>query len=239
MNKAKLLKLSKVLLQLSETITDKGTLIATEELVVGVEVFIENEGEFIPAADGEYLTAKEKIEVRDGKVESIEVLEESKPEEIQIEESLSKAEFFAKSYTEIMKKLADAIPGAWIVEAGDGWCVAGIYEDDAEKFYRYTYSLDAQDEVILGDKTEVYPRFVTKEEADTLEFSVDQNLLDEKDLRIQELEGLLKDRDAVIAELTEKLKELTDKPVAEPVKMNSVVVNQKTNTNPALKFFQN
>lgn len=239
MNKAKLLKLSKVLLQLSETITDKGTLIATEELVVGVEVFVENEGEFIPAADGEYLTAKEKIEVRDGKVESIEVLEESEPVEIQIEESLSKAEFFAKSYTEIMKKLADAIPDAWIVEAGDGWCVAGIYEDDAEKFYRYTYSLDAQDEVILGDKTEVYPRFVTKEEADTLEFSVDQNLLDEKDLRIQELEGLLKDRDAVIAELTEKLKELTDKPVAEPVKMNSVVVNQKTNTNPALKFFQN
>lgn len=239
MNKAKLLKLSKVLLQLSETITDKGTLIATEELVVGVEVFVENEGEFIPAADGEYLTAKEKIEVRDGKVESIEVLEESEPVEIQIEESLSKAEFFAKSYTEIMKKLADAIPGAWIVEAGDGWCVASVYEDDAEKFYRYTYSLDAQDEVILGDKTEVYPRFVTKEEADTLEFSVDQNLLDEKDLRIQELEGLLKDRDAVIAELTEKLKELTDKPVAEPVKMNSVVVNQKTNTNPALKFFQN
>lgn len=239
MNKAKLLKLSKVLLQLSETITDKGTLIATEELVVGVEVFVENEGEFIPAADGEYLTAKEKIEVRDGKVESIEVLEESEPVEIQIEQTLSKAEFFAKSYTEIMKKLADAIPGAWIVEAGDGWCVAGIYEDDAEKFYRYTYSLDAQDEVILGDKTEVYPRFVTKEEADTLEFSVDQKLLDEKDLRIQELEGLLKDRDAVIAELTEKLKELTDKPVAEPVKMNSVVVNQKTNTNPALKFFQN
>ena len=75
MNKAKLLKLSKVLLQLSETITDKGTLIATEELAVGVEVFVENEGEFIPAADGEYLTAKEKIEVRDGKVESIEPLE--------------------------------------------------------------------------------------------------------------------------------------------------------------------
>ena len=237
MNKAKLLKLSKVLLQLSETITDNGTLIATEELAVGVEVFVENEGEFIPAADGEYLTAKEKIVVRDGKVESIEVLEESEP--VVEPEEMSKAEFFAKSYTEIMKKLANAIPGAWIVEAGDGWCVASIYKDDAEKFYRYTYSLDAQDEVILGDKTEVYPRFVTKEEADTLEFSVDQKLLDEKDLRIQELEGLLKDRDAVIAELTEKLKELTDKPVAEPVKMNSVVANQKTNTNPALKFFQN
>lgn len=237
MNKAKLLKLSKVLLHLSETITDKGTLIATEELIVGVEVFVENEGEFIPAADGEYLTAKEKIVVRDGKVESIEVLEESEPVVEPVE--MSKAEFFAKSYTEIMKKLANAIPGAWIVEAGDGWCVAGIYEGDAEKFYRYTYSLDAQDEVILGDKAEVYPRFVTKEEADTLEFSVDQKLLDEKDLRIQELEGLLKDRDAVIAELTEKLKELTDKPVAEPVKMNSVVANQKTNTNPALKFFQN
>ena len=237
MNKAKLLKLSKVLLHLSETITDQGTLIATEELAVGVEVFVENEGEFIPAADGEYLTAKEKIVVRDGKVEFIEPLEESEPVVEPVE--MSKAEFFAKSYTEIMKKLANAITGAWIVEAGDGWCVASVYDGDTEKFYRYTYSLDAQDEVILGDKTEVYPRFVTKEEADTLEFSVDQKLLDEKDLRIQELEGLLKDRDAVIAELTEKLKELTDKPVAEPVKMNSVVANQKTNTNPALKFFQN
>ena len=237
MNKAKLFKLSKILLHLSETITDKGTLIATEELAVGVEVFVENEGEFIPAADGEYLTAKEKIVVRDGKVESVEPLEE--PEPVVEPAEMSKAEFFAKSYTEIMKKLADAIPGAWIVEAGDGWCVASVYEGDTEKFYRYTYSLDAQDEVILGDKTEVYPRFVTKEEADTLEFSVDQNLLDEKDLRIQELEGLLKDRDAVIAELTEKLKELTDKPVAEPVKMNSVVADQKNNTNPALKFFQN
>lgn len=233
MNKVKLLKLSKVLLHLSETVTDKGTLIATEELVIGVEVFIENEGEFIPAADGEYLTAEKKIVVKDGKVESIEVLEESEPEPEPEPEpvEMSKAEFFAKSYTEIMKKLADAIPNAWIVEAGDGWCVAGIYEEDVEKFYRYTYSLDAQDEVILGDRIEVYPRFVTKEESDNLQFA------DEKDLRIQELEGLLADRDAVIAELTEKIKELEDKPVAEPVKMNSVVENKKTN-NPALKYFQ-
>lgn len=34
---------------------------------------------------------------------------------------------------------------------------------------------------------------------------------DEKDLRIEELEGLLKDRDAVIAELTAKIKKLESK----------------------------
>nr|CAI9751965.1 hypothetical protein ELOWGMBK_ELOWGMBK_CDS_0017 [Herelleviridae sp.]CAI9751976.1 hypothetical protein QGKEIAJE_QGKEIAJE_CDS_0016 [uncultured phage] len=48
---------------------------------------------------------------------------------------------------------------------------------------------------------------------------------DEKDLRIAELEGLLKDRDAVIEELTQKIKELEDKnqaPVEEAVKMSAV-----------------
>lgn len=48
---------------------------------------------------------------------------------------------------------------------------------------------------------------------------------DEKDLRIAELEGLLKDRDAIIEELTQKIKELEDKnqaPVEEAVKMSAV-----------------
>lgn len=62
---------------------------------------------------------------------------------------------------------------------------------------------------------------------------------DEKDLKITELEGLLKDRDAVIEELTAKIKELEDKiakPVEEPVKMNKV---EKTNESTgALKYFE-
>lgn len=47
---------------------------------------------------------------------------------------------------------------------------------------------------------------------------------DEKDLKIEELEGLLKDRDAVIEELTAKIKELEDKlnaPVEEAVEVKA------------------
>lgn len=65
---------------------------------------------------------------------------------------------------------------------------------------------------------------------------------DEKDLRIEELEGLLKDRDAIIEELNQKIAELEDKvkqPVEEPVKMNKVEQEPAIKSNPALKYFQN
>ena len=65
---------------------------------------------------------------------------------------------------------------------------------------------------------------------------------DEKDLKIQELEGLLADRDAIIEELTAKLKELEDKlnkPVEEPVKMCATVKEITKPQSGALKFFQN
>ncbi len=55
---------------------------------------------------------------------------------------------------------------------------------------------------------------------------------DEKDLRIEELEGLLADRDAVIAELTAKIKELEDKanaPAADEVEVKASA--QENNNN--------
>lgn len=80
MNLTKLFKLSKMLVKLSETKTDKGVLIADDELSVGVEVFIDTEGELTPAEDGEYLTEDSKIVVKDGKVEDIQMIEEVKEE---------------------------------------------------------------------------------------------------------------------------------------------------------------
>ena len=65
---------------------------------------------------------------------------------------------------------------------------------------------------------------------------------DEKDLKIQELEGLLADRDAIIEELTTKIKELEEKvnkPVEEPVKMNKTVQENNKPQSGALKYFQN
>lgn len=64
---------------------------------------------------------------------------------------------------------------------------------------------------------------------------------DEKDLKIQELEGLLADRDAIIEELTAKVKELEDKlnkPVEEPVKMGATVKEITKPQSGALKYFE-
>lgn len=63
---------------------------------------------------------------------------------------------------------------------------------------------------------------------------------DEKDLRIEELEGLLQEKEAVIEDLTEKLKNLEEqvnKPVEEPVKMNRIEKIGANTDNKALKYF--
>lgn len=163
--KSKLLKLAKMLLNFKMIESDKGTLIIDSELAIGAEISIEGEnGEVLPAADGEYIIENQKVEIRDGKIESI---EPEQPEETE---------------TETEEKL--------------------------------------------------------EEEPATEEPS---NEPDEKDLRIAELEGLLKDRDAIIEELTAKLKELEEKlnqPVEDPIKMAATVKEKTTKANGALKYFE-
>lgn len=167
----KLLKLAKMLLKFSEISTDKGVLTVNEDLAPGIEIYITDEnGEYVAAPDGEYLTETAKIEVKDGKVESIETIE-PEDKEPEVEENLEE------------EKPAEEEP------------------ENAEP--------------------------------------------DEKDLRISELEGLLKDRDAIISELTAKIKELEDKmgkPVEDPIEMKTQVQEEgKKNDqkiNPALKYFQ-
>lgn len=165
--KTKLLKLAKMLLNLKMVESDKGTLIIESDLAVGVEVSIEDaEGNVIPAQDGEYIIDNQKVEIKDGKIESIEVIEPT-PE--------------------------------------------------------------PEPEPMAEEPTpEPTPE------------PIKENEPDEKDLKIEELEGLLKDRDAVIEELTAKIKELEDKlnkPVEEPVKM-SATVQEKNNAKGALRYFE-
>lgn len=165
--KTKLLKLAKMLLNLKMVESDKGTLIIESDLAVGVEVSIEDaEGNVIPAQDGEYIIDNQKVEIKDGKIESIEVIEPT-PE--------------------------------------------------------------PEPEPMAEEPTpEPTPE------------PIKENKPDEKDLKIEELEGLLKDRDAVIEELTAKIKELEDKlnkPVEEPVKM-SATVQEKSNAKGALRYFE-
>lgn len=168
--KSKLLKLAKMLLNFKMIESDKGTIIIDSELAIGSEISIEGEnGEVLPAPDGEYVIDNQKITVAEGKITEIETIEPEQPEE--------------KETTETEEKL----------------------EETAET-----------------EKTE------TSEP-------------DEKDLRIEELEGLLKDRDAIIEELTAKIKELEEKlnkPVEEPVKMSATVKEKTTKANGALKYFE-
>lgn len=66
-----LLQLRKQLLQLAEIITDKGTIIIEGELAEGVEVFVESEEGFAPAADGEYIYEDMLIIVAEGKISEL------------------------------------------------------------------------------------------------------------------------------------------------------------------------
>lgn len=83
MDKNKLLKLAKMVMQFTEYQTDKGNLTFDGELAVGTEVYIEVEGEYQPAPDGDYMTETQKITVKDGKVEELEAIEIPEPEPIE------------------------------------------------------------------------------------------------------------------------------------------------------------
>lgn len=82
--KSKLMKLAKMIMRLAEVETDKGVLVYEGELNVGVEVFIEKEGEMVPAEDGEYKVEERTIVVESGVVK--EIVEVEKPvEEVIVE----------------------------------------------------------------------------------------------------------------------------------------------------------
>ena len=91
MDKSKLLKLARMVMNLSEIKTNKGELISETVIEVGSEVFIEDANDMLVAApDGEYVTQDEvTIVVADGKVVEIrekeqkeQPVEDPKPEQM-------------------------------------------------------------------------------------------------------------------------------------------------------------
>lgn len=79
---SKLLKLARIVLKFATTMVGETEWVHEGELIVGTEVFTEDEnGELIPVADGEYETENMKIVVKDGKIEEItEITTEPEPE---------------------------------------------------------------------------------------------------------------------------------------------------------------
>ena len=78
-NKKFMLKLARMVMKFAEVETDKGLLTYEGELVVGNEVFIEKDGELIPAEDGEYVAEDKTIVVKDGKIAEIVMKEDEQP----------------------------------------------------------------------------------------------------------------------------------------------------------------
>lgn len=97
MMNSKLLKLARMVMNLSQIKTNKGELISETVIEVGSEVFIEDANDMlVPAPDGEYVTQDEvTLVVADGKVveirekETEEPVEEQPMEEQPVEEPLA------------------------------------------------------------------------------------------------------------------------------------------------------
>lgn len=98
MDKSKLIKLAKLVMNFGQVKTDNGILIYEgDELVIDTEVSIEKDGDYTPAPDGEYKKdEKTTIIVKDGKVSDIvEVKDEPVEEEtvkVEMEETVPPTE---------------------------------------------------------------------------------------------------------------------------------------------------
>lgn len=163
-----------------ETVTsDKGTLKwdGDEAIKVGdVVSIVAEDGTESSAADGEYLTAELKIEIKGGAVESIEALEkEDKTDKETVEAdnfAKKRVEAFELSYNERERKIYDAIGEKlgkdtyfYIPEAGDNYAIVVIYDDDyTEKTYRYELEWDGEEVKVVGDAQEVKSAYIPVDE---------------------------------------------------------------------------
>lgn len=91
-NKKFMLKLARMLMKFAEVETDKGLLTYEGELEVGNEVFIEKDGELIPAEDGEYVAGDKTITVKDGKIAEIVEVEKEDDQPAPTEEVMVEGE---------------------------------------------------------------------------------------------------------------------------------------------------
>ena len=190
--------------------TDKGVLSIDGELAVGAAVTIDGE----PAADGEY-TAEDGsvIVVADGKVAEIKPAPApAEPEPAPaVENKFAKvAQAFQETYNDKMAALVKAIEEMgfawpWLVEAGDEFVIAEIYNEEGPIYYRFNIKeWNEEGQPVLENGVKVVPAFVTPEEKEAAE----ENFA----AVTREKEGLAQQ----VAELSAKVAELEAKPAATP-----------------------
>ena len=215
----KLLRLAKALLSLSQTETDKGTLIAENELAVGVEVFIEDEnGEMVSAPDGDYTTDDKVITVVEGKVTEIkdkekevtEPIEEPKPEEtveLSAQEKFKNKciEKFA-TYQEIQSNIYKTFEKngkyVYIMENTDDYVIVEEWFEDSYKYFKYTISIAENGDVTINmNGVEVKTVWVAVE---TTEPQTDEEK-EELKSQIAELKSQIAEKDKLLSKSVAKL----------------------------------
>ena len=150
--------------QMETITTDKGELSYNGELAVGTEVFVVDEnGESIPAEDGDYKVDGKTIKVVDGKVSEI-------VEDAPVDERMSRfkrfVQAFSDSYQVKEKKIIDAIsslgfePYGCLVEASDDYAIYNTWSENGEIYTRFDISWDAEGNAIASNPTKVVPAFV-------------------------------------------------------------------------------
>jgi len=250
-------KLAEILAAFVKITTDKGILeSADEEIAVGSSVhIIDEEGNESAAEDGEYRTDEGIIYVvADGKVSEIKEEEKeeepaAEPEEEEVAasampEKLAKIKAaFEASYEEKEMKIAEAIRAkgldAWIIEAGDDFAVAEVWNDEEGDWHyeRFAISWDEEGNVIVGESEEVKSEFVpidakspfeepeAEEKKDGEEVAASAVEAEEgepaaeeedKDEKIANLEAEVARLEEENGELKEKIKELEDESADEP-----------------------
>ena len=205
-----------MLLSLSQTTTDKGTLIAESELSVGVEVFIEDEnGEIVNPENGEYETETQIIVVEDGKVTEIKEKEEKNEDEPKPDETteLSEQEKFKNkciekfaTYQEIQSNIYKVFEKAgkyvYIMENTDDYVIVEEWLEDGYKYFKYGISIDENGYVTVDmNGVEVKTVWVAVE---TTEPQTDEEKEQLKS-QIAELKSQIAEKDELLSKSVAKL----------------------------------
>lgn len=167
--------------EMGKVATDKGDLLYDGEadLKESDSVFVEKDGENVPAEDGDYTTEDGKvIKVVDGKVDSItDPAAEVAPTDANAVKAKAVAKYakvrqaYAESYNEKEQKMYDAIIAAYpesypyIVDASDDYCVADMYDEESQSFklFRFVVTWGEDGSCTLGEKEEVKWQIVPKD----------------------------------------------------------------------------
>ena len=186
-------RLRSALLQFKDITAEDGTVLTVDgDLEVGKDVLTyTEEGEAVPAADGDYRTGDVVVTVEGGKIVKIEAHgtenngDDNGNEENNTAENKLKAvsEAFEQTYDEKTRKVYEAIVAlgfysyGWIPEIADTYVVYAVWSDEKDDYMytRFDVAWNGE-EATVSNPTEVKPAFVAKdangnggnEEAETL-----------------------------------------------------------------------